>query len=77
MTDTKYKRVYLTPKSYAALVSFCETYGLKQYAFLSIAIDEAITRRNIARRWDEEAGKFINYTVEYPGGEPAGDTETP
>ena len=75
MTDTKYKRVYLTPKSYAALVSFCEIHGLKQYAFLSMAIDEAITRRNIARRWDEESGKFINYTVEYPDGEPAGSAE--
>ena len=68
MTDTKYKRVYITQKTHAVLLAFCEAHGLKQYAFLSIAIDEAITRRNIARRWDEEAGKFINYTVDYPDG---------
>ena len=66
MTDTKYKRVYITQKTHAVLLSFCEAHGLKQYAFLSIAIDEAIARRNIARRWDEEAGKFVHYEVEYP-----------
>jgi hypothetical protein len=55
------------------------TSGITMERIASDAIIEYIARRNIARRWDEDAGKFIKYTVDYPdsiGGIESDDSST-
>jgi hypothetical protein len=66
MTERTQQRI--TPQAHKALKAYRITSGMTMERIASDAIIEYIARRNIARRWDEEAGKFINYTVEYPGG---------
>jgi hypothetical protein len=74
MTERTQQRI--TPQAHKALKAYRITSGMTMERIASDAIIEYIARRNIARRWDEEAGKFVHYTVDYPDGEPAGSTET-
>ena len=66
----------ITPQAHRALKAYRITSGMTMERIASDAIIEYIARRNIARRWDEEAGKFVHYTVDYPDGEPAGETDS-
>ena len=60
------KRLYVTPETHAAVVSFCDQRGLQIQFFVDEAIKEAIAARSIARHWDGK--RFVNYVVEYPQG---------
>jgi hypothetical protein len=58
------KVAYLTPETHAALMAFCKQRGYIAQVFVDKAINDAIARHSIARRWDGE--QWVNYEVVYP-----------